>query len=288
MITRKLAFPLFLLTLTAISCSKEPAISEEQRLAAEQAAEEYLMAEKIFEDIFQSVDKHAKQQGDLNGFKNDETALETRGDCPAVSLVTTENTLFPAILELDFGTGCNGNGGALTSGKITAEFTGLLWKAGTTISLSFTDYSYAGYDVTGTYEIANLGENAAGQSTFNATVAGQLTKPDGKSFSYISSTTSTQTEGNDTNFFTNGLSGILDDVWSTTREASLLTDAGVEILVGTPSAIQHPLTCVYPVSGTFSLDISEPETTGSIDFGTGECDDKAILTIGDYSVELDL
>lgn len=288
MFTRKLVFPLFLFTLFAMSCNKEPIVTEENRVAAEQATKEYLMAEKIFENTFQSVDRHAKQQGDLNGFKNDETELETRGDCPAISVSTTENTLFPAILELDFGEGCNDNGDAMVAGKITAEFTGLLWKAGTTISLSFTDYYYAGYEVTGTYEIVNLGENADGQLTYSATVAGQLINPEGKLFSYISSTTTTQTEGNDTNFFTNGLSGILDDVWSSTRDASLLTGDGVEILVGTPNAIQHPLTCVYPVSGTFSLDISEPATTGTIDFGDGSCDDKAVLTIGDYSVELDL
>jgi hypothetical protein len=287
MVTKKLAFPLFLFTLFALSCSKEPAVSEEDRIVAERATEEYLMAEQIFENIFQSVDKHAKQQGSLNGFKNEEADLDTRG-CPSVNFSTSGNGLFPAILELDFGSGCNDNGNALVAGKITAEFTGLLWKAGTTISLSFTDYSYAGYGVTGTYEIANLGENVAGEPTYTATVAGQLTRPDGKSFSYISTTTSAQTQGNDTNFFTNGLSGILDDVWSTTREASLLTSDGVEVVIGTPSAIQHPLTCIWPVSGAFSLNISEPDVAGSIDFGSGKCDDKALLTIGDYSVELDL
>ncbi|MCB0376764.1 MAG: hypothetical protein KDD04_12675, partial [Sinomicrobium sp.] len=133
-----------LLILFATSCSKEPAVPEEDRQVAEQAAEEYMMAEKIFENVFQSVDKNAKQQGDLNGYKTDGSDLETRGGCPSVSFSKAENGLFPAILELDFGTGCTDDGNAVVAGKITAEFTGLLWKEGTTISLSFTDYSYAG------------------------------------------------------------------------------------------------------------------------------------------------
>lgn len=288
MITKKLVIPSLLLLLFGMSCSKDKNISTEDRQAAQQASEEYLMAEQIYDNVFREVDTQAKQQGQLNGFTTSEDELDTRGNCPQVKLDLTANTIFPATLTLDYQGDCNGNGKPAMAGKITAVFNGLLLKGGTSIQLSFSDFSYAGHAVSGTYEIVNQGKDASGQPTLTSVVDGQITTPAGKTFSYQATTTSKQTEGNDTNFFNAGLAGILDDVWSTTRDAVLNSSSGLQVDISTPSAIQSPFSCKWPVSGFFALDINQPSVTGSIDFGDGNCDDKAVLTLGDYTVELDL
>ncbi|PHN03031.1 hypothetical protein [Flavilitoribacter nigricans] len=288
MITKKYLLPCLALLAFATACSKEKSVSEEDRMAAEKAAEEYMMAETTFEHVFQVVNREAGQQGDLNGFKNEEGDLDTRGNCPQTNLNLAGNGVFPATFELDFGAGCADGDFPLMAGKITAVFNGLLLSPGTSISLSFTDFVHNGNAVSGAYEIKNEGKDNDGFFTFSSTIDGQITTAAGKSFAYQASTMTKKTQGGDTNFFTDGLSGILDDVWSTTRDAVLTTSEGVVVNISTPNAIKNPITCVWPVSGFFALDISNPAVTGSIDFGDGGCDDKALLTIGDYSVELDL
>lgn len=286
--TKRIVFSYLLFTLLLMACSKEKTVSEEDRMTAERASQEYLIAETTFENIFKIVDTQAKLQGRLNGLADQEPEIESRGNCPQTDLNFSGSSVFPATLELDFGPGCSEKGIPLASGKITAVFNGLLVNAGTSISLSFTDFVHNGNAVSGAYEIKNEGKDANGHLTFSSLIDGQITTAAGKTFAYQAATASKQTAGGDTNFFTNGLGGILDDVWSTTREAVLTTSEGLSVNISTPSAIQHPFTCVWPVSGQFALDLGSLGTTGAIDFGNGTCDDKALLTIGDYSIELDL
>lgn len=288
MITQKHLLTCLIFALLALGCSKEKMAAEEDQMAAERAGREYLLAENTFENIFKIVTTQARQQGSLNGFKSPESDLETRGNCPESDLSLSDNSLFPATLELNFGEGCSDDGSPLISGKITAVFDGLLLSPGTSINLSFSDFVHAGNAVSGAYEIKNEGKDANEQLTFSSSIDGQLTTAAGKTISYQAATSSKQTEGGDTNFFNNGLEGILDDVWSTTREAVLTTSDGLVANVSTPSAIQHPIICKWPVSGLFALDLNDPEVTGMIDFGDGSCDDKALLTIGDNTVEIDL
>jgi hypothetical protein len=288
MIFKKSIFPILALALLFTSCNKdEETTTAEERQAAEQASKDFMLAENIFENVFKMVDTEAKKQGDLNGFQSPEV-VDDRNNCPGVGFEITPQTIFPATLTLDFDTGCTTDNGVVAAGKIVAIFNGLLLSEGTSYTLSFENFIYANNTVNGSYILSNDGMNASGQPTFSAVIDGQITKADGTSFTYQSTNVASQTEGNDTNFFTDGLAGIFDDVWSSEREGTIVRGDGVTLSVTTPEAIRNPLTCRWPVSGTYALELSDPALTGSIDFGSGDCDNKALLTVGDFELEIEL
>ena len=282
---KRITFSLLFLAVLAAGCSKDDD-SGIDRAADEQAARDYLLAEGIYEAAFQLVDAEAKQQGALNDFQGPVDPVEPRDNCPFSELVLTEGSVFPATLTLDFGEGCRAGDGVLRAGKIVATFNGLLLRPGTDIYIDFDGYEQDGHAVTGSYRLSNDGQ--AGLPTFTGIVDGELTTADGRRIGYQATNTLVQTEGADTNFFTDGLSGITDDVWSGTRDATLTSSTGRTLRVNTPDPIRHPRTCFWPVSGFHALQLSNPDRTGSIDFGTGACDNKAVLTIGEFTVEVEL
>lgn len=280
-------FLVFALVLTA--CSKEEEnISQQERETFEKAAQDFLLADNIFETVLKMVDAEARQQADLNGFQAPGNEVEIRDNCPGVNLDLTENSLFPATLTLDFADGCNPNGGPLISGQVTAVFDGLLLNPGSSYQLTFTNFIYDGQTVEGSYRLSNDGEDSNGYRTLSASIDGSITTTEGRTIEFQSLTLRKQTEGGDTDFFSDGLEGIFDDVWSITREASIQTSDGDRLAIITPSAIRIPLLCRWPVSGYYQLDLNSQNLTGSIDFGDGSCDNKALLTIGDYSREIEL
>lgn len=286
---KSLTLSALVVVLLAAGCSKDEKISEVDRQAMEQASREYVKADKIFDDVFKAVNTQAMQQGSLNGLQSpSEPATTPRDNCPVVTFSNPGNAPFPAVLTLDYGDGCSAGNGPRLSGKIIATFNGLLLRAGTSISITFENFTHEGNAVTGTYRLSNDGEDAAGRPTFTGTVQSTVTTAAGKTFTYQALGVSKQTEGKDTNFFTSGIAGILDDVWSSTREATLSSSDGQVLTVGTPDAIRSELTCIWPVSGALRLSLNNPATNASIDFGAGNCDNKATLTIGDYSVEINL
>lgn len=284
----RLIFPILFMGLLFAGCSKEESLSETDRLAVEEASEDYLLAEKVFEDVFKTVDREAKQQGDLNGFQDAGDPVTPRDNCPAANLEATENDIFPAVLTLDFGAGCTNDQGVDLAGKIIATFNGLLLRPGTNISIAFDNFFHEGNAVTGTYQLSNDGEDANGQPTFTGVVDGLVTRADGRTIAYKSTRTTKQTEGNDTRFRTHGLAGILDDVWSSTRETTVTTGNGQVLRITTGEPVRSPLLCRWPVSGYLELQLNIPDASGTIDFGDGSCDNKALLTVGDYSREINL
>ncbi len=288
MLIKKLNWLGLVAILLFAGCAKEDEVSEQDRQATEQASQDYLLAETTFENAFKMVDTEAKKQGDLNGFQIPDDQLDDRDNCPEVNFTATNNTIFPATLTLTFEDGCTTPNGAAASGSIVAVFNGLMFSPGTSFSLTFIDFVHNGNTISGNYLLTNDGEDANGQWTFTATVDGEVTTATGRVINYQSQRISKMIEGNDTNFFTNGLSGIFDDVWGTTQESTITNSDGQVLTVSTPDLIRSPLTCRWPVSGFAELNLNIPETTGSLDFGDGDCDNKATLTIGTYSVEIEL
>lgn len=272
-------------------CNKEEdeqPLSDADRIAVEAAAADYLLAQAACENAFKIVDTEAKKQSNLNGLHDNAPEVEIRNDCPGVDLTLGGNSVFPATLTLDFNEGCQPENGVILAGKIVAVYNGLLLSPGTSYELTFENFVYNGNAIQGTYFLSNDGQDNNGQWMFSATVDGIVTTADGRTIDYEATHSSRQVEGYDTNFFTDGLSGILDDVWSGTREARLTTSGGVDLSVTTPSPIRNPLICRWPVSGNFELSFNTLGLTGSIDFGDDQCDNKAQLTVGDFSRELEL
>ena len=284
------AFTLAILAgLMLTACTEDPETIDQ--VTAEQAREvatDYLLADQIFESTYRTVDVEARQTGELNGVRT-ETPGVPRTDCLTKTFTPDPDKFFPAVLELDFGAGCTTDNGNSVAGKLIATFDGLLIGPNTTIQLDYENLFWDGYQVSGTYRVQNLGENELGQWAFRSDIIdGALIFPDGSSLQHSRTRTSVRVAGGETNFFTNGLAGVFDDVWETTGTAEGVNPEGVPYTVTTPNAVVSPVNCQWPVSGEIRLDVPTLSAPAILNYGSGDCDDQAVLSVGQYSWDIDL
>ena len=62
---KSLIFPSLLAAVFLTGCSKDASLSDAERLTVEEASQDYLLTEKICEDVFKTIDVEGKQQGKL-------------------------------------------------------------------------------------------------------------------------------------------------------------------------------------------------------------------------------
>jgi hypothetical protein len=189
---------------------------------------------------------------------------------------------FPKTITVDFGSGCTGKDGHIRKGKIITVYTGPMVMPGNTATTTFEQFYYDDVLVEGTHVIKNISTDA--NFIFTATIEnGKLTKSDGDNITVNRTRTWTQTNGSDTPLFP------LDDVYNITGSATGTTHQGSNAILWT-TEITTPLvrkfTCKWIVSG--EVKITCTNVTGTVDFGNGDCDNNAILTIGNknYLIEL--
>ena len=237
-----------------------------------------------FANSYDQVDYQAQQEGDLNGFTTTNDDHRPPSSCAAVSFIADPDNFWPAVLTLDYDQGCINELGQNLSGIITATFDGLLLTEGTNINVDFDAFSINAYAVDGTYSVRNDGLNGAGQRNFTHRIDnGQLQQNGTTILTYEAVENHVQTEGQETNFFTDGLSGILDDVFEETVNANGTGALGNSFTITTLEPLTRPVFCSKPVSGKLQYDFAIFDQSAILDFGNGSCDDFATVTIGTYS-----
>ncbi|MEM9920338.1 MAG: hypothetical protein AAF990_19735 [Bacteroidota bacterium] len=281
----------FCLTILAVGllltgCKKD----DTQPQSDYQSASDLLAAETVFDEIFALTDGESKQQGDLNGVVSNGPKAQDRG-CMSIDLATAAAwpNIFPITLTLDFGDACTVVDGSKISGKIVTVYTGKLQDKGTTATLSLEDFEINGYKVSGRKVWTNNGLNDNGQFHYTVEVKnGEVTTPDGTLIRYETNNTRTWIEGMDTNFWTNGVEGITDDVWEVTGTASGLNRRGESYVATIESPWRHQADCQWLTSGVTKVVTTGLASPISLDFGDGNCDNKATVTVGNFTTEIEL
>ncbi|MEM6772745.1 MAG: hypothetical protein AAF597_19360 [Bacteroidota bacterium] len=286
----KLCLVTLTIALFAVSCQKDepetPNLSPEEQAIAE--AQEFLQASALMESIFNSADEESRQQPDLNGFQGEGPEVAPRNNCPVVTVTTTPQTIFPAVMTLDYGPGCTAAGGIQRSGQVIVTFDGLLFQEGQTFTIDLVNYTENDNAVAGRFIATNLGEDASGFPTISTSIEnGQVAFANGNTFSYDSQVIRKLVEGKDTNFFTDGLAGIFDDVWTYEGTASGVSN-GNNYQFTTPNPVREPLDCVWPTAGNLALSLPGFNFDVDLDYGNGDCDNVATLTAGTFSTQIQL
>ena len=233
------------------------------------------------ESIFDNVTSLTNEAYDLSStsFKSTEGRVFL-SNCATVSLDTTA---FPRVLTIDFGdTNCLGNDGRYRRGKILVSFTGRYRKPGTIITTTFDNYYVNDNQIEGTKVVTNNGLNDERHMTWTISVNGVITLANGKgTITWKSQRTREWVKGNDTPH------ARWDDVYLITGQASGERANGLKWTRKITNPLRVELACRFIVSGTVEIK-PEGKPMRTLDFGDGECDNLATVTVNGktYTIHL--
>lgn len=241
------------------SCEKEELETNDS-----ESAQTTLNAEGLMEDVENEVALRTSP---------DYTSSST--DCPTITHLNTPGT-FPNTITIDYGTdGCVGPHGGLRKGQIVIEVSDNYFTTGSVRSVTPVNFSVNDWLVEGNRVVTNLGENSDGNLHWSVEVSNaKITDPDGAFASWDASRIRTLIEGanNET---------VEDDVYEITGGSSGVGRRGHEFTATITVPLIKPMSCQWIVSGVREVTVTKDEQrerTRTLDFGNGECDDKAILT----------
>lgn len=246
------------------SCKKD----ENEPNADTNISKDEAFAESIYDNVTNITDE-AYVIGSTN-LKSGTTDRIFLGDCATVTLDTTVDI---RTIIIDFGDeNCLCNDGRYRRGKILVSFTGRYWHTGTVITTGFDNYFVNDNQVDGTKVVTNMGPNDSGHPVFNIDVTGVIyLANNGGTLSWNSERIREMIEGYDTR-------RIRDDVYLITGTANGIRPNGTTWETEIVNPLRRELNCRYIVSGTVNI-TPQGLSTRVLDFGDGECDNIATITI---------
>jgi len=265
LITAVSFFVLSILLLNA--CKKDKTISDSMT----QTVEDDAVTEKLYDDAFNFAER----------FGNVSNTKSIDGDSSTCMTITVSGATYPRTVTLDFGTGCEGDNGITRKGKIIIVTSDTFRIKGATRKVSFDNYYVNDYKIEGTKTVTNTGLNSDNKPTRTVVLAGgKVTTPDGKTIERNFSKTRTWTIGFLTPY------NLSDDVWEITGTTTGKNINGVDFTATIKTPLVYATTCKYIKSGI--LEIITESKTMSIDYGNGDCDDIATLTVNGETKQITL
>lgn len=216
----------------------------------------------------------------LRGAKEAEGLVSQGADdrCGSVTIVPADPAVFPKVITVDFGSGCTDNDGKFKTGKVTLTV-GKIWEPNSEVSIQYDNYTEDGAQITGKFTLQNQSTPAAGVYTFLAQGI-KMADANGYTLDYDAVQVFTQTAGHASWWDWN------DDVYQVTGTINSVLTNGETV----DWAIQTPLVkannCSWVSAGTGLLDINGLAV--GVDYGNGDCDNKATLTINGQTYQISL
>ena len=294
-----LAAGIIVLLVTFAACKKNNSAGSaaEQEEFASITAESDAEAELIFDNIFDNAmgvsDEVAIGGTGIFGMANpgpnigeeivNGAAGADSNTCFTVSYIQATTNRFPLQVVIDFGAGCTGNDGLTRKGKIIITYTGRLVIPGNSATTTFEDYYVNNIHVEGTHKITNTGSQNTKSYTIQVKGA-KLSKPNGNFTEWNSEKTISQIEGLGTPLIA------LDDVFTISGHANGSVKKGDRFLQWATN-ITEPLTkkfvCRWITKGVITLNKGNIKVA-VLDYGTGDCDNKATFTVNGVAHEITL
>ncbi|MDX5585268.1 MAG: hypothetical protein QNK20_10075 [Aureibaculum sp.] len=188
-------------------------------------------------------------------------------DCVTITVVIVQNM---KTVTLDFGEDCELHNGNFVSGKIIMTYERDPEAASKMITYSFDEFYFNRKNVEGGGSIlrerSNENSNLQSTKTFDVTV----TWPDGLFASKVGVKVREMIEGQSTSAWGDNVFLITGNWTFTRRNGNVLS---AEII----KELRRELACKFLVSGT--IELSKNLDTAILDYGEGECDDLATVSI---------
>lgn len=206
------------------------------------------------------------------------TELSTRlGSCATIT-VTPNDSTYPKTVVIDYGVGCVCRDGKFRKGSITLNFSKPLRVPGAVLTITLNGYFVNRVHIEGTKIITNLSTETAHK--FSVVVSnGKVTWPSGRGFTYEKVKVVTQISGYET-------ATVRDDVFSIEGRSKTTYASGITVTKNTGEPLIKPVACNWVVKGILKIKINNRELF--LDYGNGDCDNKALLKWNSHEREITL
>lgn len=242
------------------------------------AAEDNALAEAAFSDVFNQVDKAAREDSSVYRLHS---PLDVQSGCASVTVTPSGNS-WPKTIVLDFGTtNCTGADQKERRGKIYITMSDRYHNVGTVTTITPQDYYVNDIKVEGTKTVTNNGLNSAGNMTWSIDVSNAKITSGSKVITWNSTRTREWVQGAATPF------NIFDDVYEITGSANGVSSGGDSFTVQITKALQVNIGCRWITKGAFDLTVANLPVR-NVDYGSGTCDNQATLTINNKTYNITL
>jgi hypothetical protein len=268
-ITSKMLLICAALTIGFTSCNKNNITDE-----TETAAAQNLNIAEVEDDNTQIMADQAESNGEISDLRTafvDNSPVDLINGC---AVITRDTLSTPKKITIDFGTGCTNANGVTRKGIIYITYTGRYRAEGTVIHIVSENYFVNENKVDIDRTVTNLGENINGNLTFGIHAERIVTFPDGTtSSSTIDKVREWITGANTPRDFT-------DDVYRVTGTGTHTSRRGMVYDATTLTPLIRKVVCHQFVSGEVKIVRNGNRTRfGIINFGAGECDNEATVTL---------
>jgi hypothetical protein len=194
---------------------------------------------------------------------------------------------FPVKITMDFGAGCTGRDGHFRKGKIVTIYTGALPLGGSVATTTFVGYQVDSFAVEGTHIIKNISLPPAAIKYEVKVEGGKITNVNNGKYRTRNALHVIQQVGGMLTPF-----NPFDDVFQITGGArgetnrpGYIVNWGRTILAAEP--VIKKFTCHWFVKGQVKIERSNAPTA-VLDYGDGDCDNKATITVNGVTREIRL
>jgi hypothetical protein len=301
LITACFLFVIFII----FSCKKETSqtlSSQDEQQANLAASESNAEAEGVFNGVFDDAmgvnadvgmggtGLFMRNTAGNYGISGVDARIDPAPACLNVTIVTSGNTAapFPVTITLDFGGGCYCGDSHVRKGKIIVKYSDRLLHPNANANIQFEDFSIDSIQIDNStsYSIANTGTQYTLQFTID--INANLSKSDGNYTEWHSHKVITRTDGSTTNT-------PLDDVMQIEGTASGKVKKN-DLVVAWKAEITDPFikrfTCRWISQGMIKVNreslSANSQWVGVLDYGNGNCDNRATLTLNGVTYQITL
>lgn len=272
-----LMLAIFIISISFISCEKDP-----EKSPAILNVEDDIIAEMVYEDLFAEVDAAMDYMESVlyGGMKKSESVVT----CRTRTVEQPSDTVFwPRTITIDFGDGCTNPNGVIHKGKIiTIVSSGKFWMEGHTRTTTLENYYVNGNIIEGTKVVSNEGKNSNGNLVFSETLTGgKVITPEGKEINREFAREREWVAGQNTPRIR------LDDEYLVTGVVTGTNRKGLAYTRTINVPLHIKLACRWIVAGTI-VSQAEDMPEAILDYGNGECDSKATVTVNGDTKEISL
>jgi len=271
------------------SCKKDNTINAADELATLESMENDAAADFSYSAITDDALDIAMEENDERfGFQSPSTVDFTsprlpNGRIQGCFTITVDTTAganpFPVTVTIDFKDGCTGRDGKLRKGKIITVYSGKMRMPGSKATTSFNGYSVDSIQVEGTHILTNVTRNNT--PAFQREILnGKLTWDSGRWVKWSAIRTVAMINGAETSL------NRRDDVFRITGQGRGENSRGKTWTHEITEGLIKKTICQWISSGIIRF--RHNTAVGSLNYGDGACDRKAILTVNGRSKEINL